>query len=232
MIKLLKLFILLIVLNTNVFATTFVPLTIKKQINSADGIVVGEVVNTTSYEHKSGKIFTRAFVKADRWIGSKVDNNHIEINYPGGKLGSKVFKVFGAPNFESGEKVVLFTKDINGQTFINNLGLGKFSVKNFGKSQIMVNQVFPNMPEVGQMEIESFYQLTESIKQQKFSQRFKDKYERNIEKQTVLKTETNSRKIASIDKKQDREGLADYWLVIILGILGVAVSLVRKKSEQ
>ena len=233
MIKLLILFVLLSLTNTWVFATTFVPLSIKKQIQSSDGIVIGEVINTTSYEHESGRVFTRAFVKADKWMGNRVSNNHIEINYPGGKIGTQVFKVHGAPKFENGEKVVLFTKNLNGNVFVNNLGLGKFSVKNFGKSQIMVNQVFPNMPEVGQMEIESFYQLSVSIKQEKFNERFKNKYERNIEKQTsIKKVDSNSRKIASIKKNKEKDELATYWLVIVLGLLSIGVSILRKKSEQ
>lgn len=234
MIKLLKLLVMLVFVNTSVFATTFVPLTIKNQINSADGIVVGEIVNTTSYEHESGRIHTRAFVKADKWIGNKVKNDHIEINFPGGKIGSQVFQIHGAPRFENGEKVVLFTKKINGNVYVNNLGLGKFSVKNLGKTQIMVNQVYPNMPEVGQMEMGAFYRLSENLKNRKFSERFKNKYERNIEKQTMIKTrKSNSRQVASIEpKKKEKNELADYWLVILLGALSMGYSFMRRKPEQ
>ena len=119
MAKLLLLLCLTVISNTLVFATTFVPLTIKKQIEDSDGVVVGEILNISSYQKENGQIYSRAFIKAEKWIGAKVENDHIEISFPGGKLNGRVFKVFGAPQFENGEKVVLFTRNINNQSFVN-----------------------------------------------------------------------------------------------------------------
>lgn len=233
MIKSLLLFVILVISNTLVFGTTFVPLTIKNQIQSSDGVIVGEIINISSFQKENGHIYSRAFIKADKWIGAEVDNDHLEVIFPGGKLGGKVFKVFGAPKFENGEKVVLFTKNLNQKIYVNNLGLGKFSVKNLGKTQIMVNQIFPNLPEVGQMNLAAFVNLTESLKNDKFSERFKNKYERNIEKQTMIKSrKDNFRKVASIEKTKNKNEIADYWLVIVLGIISFGYTLMRRKSEQ
>ena len=234
MAKLLITIILFSLFNSLVFATTFAPLSIKKQIIQSDGIVVGEVINVSSYNNEKGQIVSSAFIKVDKWMGSPVKNNHIEVNFPGGKVGGKAYKVFGAPKFVNGEKVVIFTRNVENQSFVNNLGLGKFSIKNLGKTQIMVNQIFPNLPEVGQMNFNSFVKLTESLKQKRFNERFKNKYERNIEKQTMINSKSSpSRKIASINKKtkKDKNELADYWLVILLGLISVGYSLIRRKSE-
>lgn len=229
----------LLVLSTALFlaealATTFVPITIKKQITESTGVIIGEAISINSEKDENGRINTRVFLKADKWIGANVENNHVEVFYPGGRVGDEVYKILGAPEFKIGEKVVLLTKKIQGKDFVQNLGLGKFSLKNLGRTQLLVNQIYPNRPEVGQMRLSNFLDLTQEIKGKKFSERFKNKYELNIEKQTSLNASYSGRSIASVSsaKEKEKNKLPDYWLVIILGVCGVGYTMFRKKSND
>jgi len=217
-----------------VSATTFVPQTIKDQLVESSGIVVGEVISIRSEQEPDGRIYSMAFIKADKWLGADVKSDHIEVYFPGGKVGDLVSKIEGAPKFNTGEKVVLFTKNIQNKSYVLNLGMGKFSIKNLGKTQIMVNQIFPQTPEVGQMKLKNFYQLARNLKGKKFSERFKNKYELNIEKQTnIQKSKRVGRKIASVsEKEQDKNKVPVYWLVILLGIVGCSYSFLRKRSSD
>lgn len=235
MLKSLKLLSFLLVLfSTSAIATSFAPVTIKKQISEANGIIVGEAISVNSERELDGRIYTRVFIKADKWLGANVENDHIEVYYPGGKVGDEVYKIMGAPEFIVGEKVVLLTKKKQDKNYVLNLGLGKFSIKNLGRTQLMVNQIFPNLPEVGQMKLDNFFELAQDLKGKKFSERFKNKYELNIEKQTTMRSSSLSRSIASVEsaKEKERNKLPDYWLVIILGVCGVGYSLFRKKSNE
>jgi hypothetical protein len=224
----------LLLMTTATNATTFIPVTIKKQIVESSGIIEGEVLAISSEESRDGRIYSRVFLKANKWLDTDVENNHIEVFYPGGKVGDHVYKIQGAPEFKVGEKVVLFTKKLEDKNYVMNLGLGKFSIKNLGRTQLIVNQIYPNRPEVGQMRLSNFYELAQEIKGKKFSERFKNKYELNIEKQTSLNRTSEGRSIASIasEKAKEKDRLPDYWLVIILGFCGVGYSLFRKRSNE
>ena len=219
------------VMSSFVYATTFVPISIKKQIKESDGLIQGEVISVTS-EKNGNRIVSKVTLLADKWIGLKPDENFIDIYYPGGKIGETVFDVKGSPKFDVGENVVLFTKKHKEKNWVNNLGLGKFSLKIMGDKKVLINQIFPGHPEVGQMRIDKFYDLSEWVKKQKFEERYKDKYELNLDKesQALYKRKIRGRSIASIGEKDESQNkLPAIWLVVILGGLGIAVGVIRKK---
>jgi hypothetical protein len=215
-------------------ATTFVPLPIKQQIQEAQGIVEGEVVAVNSQELQDGSIATRIFLRADKWVGLSPESDHIEVYFPGGHIGDKVHKIEGAPEFQIGEKVVLMTQNIENQIWIQNLSLGKFSIKKFGLNDIVVNSVFPNHPQAGQMSLKAFHELVQSIKKEEVQVRFKDKYERNHEKYHAVKSlhNNNSRKIASVEDETEKNNFNTYWLVFILGFIGAIFSFVKIRKNH
>lgn len=211
-------------------ATTFIPVSIKKQIVESDGIVKGEVVTTSSFEDESGKILTRVFLRADKWIGVKPEESHLEVFYPGGKIGDKVQLVYGAPKFKTGEKVVLFLKEGQDHLWVQNLALGKFMIKKYGSVDILINSVFPNHPEAGQIPLTNFYELTKVIKKKDFRERFKDKYEIEAEKAVYNRGDKKSRAIASLQHKRE-DNLSVGWLLALLGIMGGVFSFLRRKQD-
>ena len=237
------LYILLVgLISSHSFATSFVPVSIKNQLKESDGLVHGEVFEIVSIK-KDEQIITRVTILADKWIGLEVEENFTEIYYPGGEFENQVSTIGGSPSFQIGETVVLFTKKHKGLNWVHNLGLGKYSVKRIGTRQVIVNQVFPSHPQIGQMNMKKFIGLSEWVKREKFTHRFKDKYELNLEKRVRVKvSKTKSgREIASIkgrspqnraENKESSNRLPAYWLVLILGALGLIVGVIRKNHHE
>jgi hypothetical protein len=215
-------------------ATSFIPITIKKQISESHGVVKGEVSSIEPFENENGEIITKIELFSDKWIGVQAMDSRIDVYFPGGQIGDKIQEIQGAPQVEIGENIVVLTKKINGQNWVQNLGLGKFSIKRVGSNYILVNQIFPKIVNVGQIPLTKFLTLTERLKKKKFTERFKDKYELSKEKQAKLHMykKKPTRKIASVDGNEEKpEKLASFWLVLILGAMGLLFGIKRKKSE-
>lgn len=230
--NILKLFIFL--MSFQAIATTFVPISIKKQIKESDGLVKGEVTAIESIIHQ-GKIATKVTLHADKWIGLDPDEyGFVDLYYPGGQVDDQVVEVGGSPQFDLGEDVILFVKLHKKNYWVNNLGLGKFSIKKIGPKEIIVNQIFPNHPNVGQMRLTKFYELSQWVKKDKFTERFKDKYELNQEKHSrnFHQGKRKGRSIASVTGKEklEQHKFSAIWLVLILGLLVLLFGFLRKKT--
>lgn len=229
--------LLILSLSSVAFATVFKPLSIKKHLQESSGVIEGEVISMTSEFDENNKIITRVKVKAQKWIGDYyIEDQEVSLYYPGGQVGKKGRFIEGSPKFSIGEKVVLLTKQANDYQWISNLGLGKYSVKRLGSEEIIVNQIFPKEPTMGQMLLKDFYQIASDIKQKKFQHRFKEKYEVYHKEETVKPNPNQpfvGRKIASIqtDESQKASRLSPGWLVFLLALLGVAVGVLRIKRS-
>jgi hypothetical protein len=222
-----------------VTATVFRPMSIREQLREASGFVYGEVLVSESLRDKNGQIITKVTLKANKWLGKlRPSSDKLEVYFPGGKMGSRVQKVHGAPKLVPGEKVVLLTQFNQGKNWVLNLGLGKFSVKRIGAHEIIINQIFPGKPDIGQIALADFFKMAEHIKQKKISVRFKNKYEIISDKEFYAHTnnkedKSTGRKIASIEEENTRSSnkLETYWLVLILGFLGLFVAFMRKRTR-
>lgn len=227
--------ILLTFLGLQCFATTFAPMSVKDQLLSSKGVVQGEVLSTTSLRDPKFGIVTKAFIRADMWMGTDVSNGHVELFFPGGSLGEEARRVPGAPRFSIGEKVVVFTSSHENKNWVYNLGLGKFSLKKVGTSFVMVNQVFPQVPDVGQMVFRNFVDMAQRLKGEKFQKRFKDKYERAVENKASHQIKSaNSRSIASASSSsvQVADENSSFWLVLLLGAMGFTFRLSSRKNKS
>lgn len=222
-----------------VTATVFRPMTIREQLQESSGFVYGEVLANESLRDKNGQIITKITLRANKWLGKlHPSSDKLEVYFPGGQIGSRVQKVHGAPRLVLGEKVVLLTHFNEEKNWILNLGLGKFSVKRIGTHEIIINQIFPGKPNIGQIALSDFFKMAEHVKQKKISVRFKDKYEIINDKEfyahtNYKKEERNGRKIASIKDENINSSnkLEPYWLVLILGLLGLFVAFMRKRTR-
>ncbi len=216
------------------WATTFVPVSIKKQIKESDGFVYGEVLAVES-EMENEVIHSKVTLRANKWMGLTPEEDLIEVYFPGGKVGDQVFQVHGSPKFEIGEGVVLLTKQHKNKMWVNNLGLGKYSAKKIGEKTLIINQIFPGHPAIGQIALKNFYELAEWVKKDKFQERFKDKYEINYEHQLKIKKRRRapSRAIASDNSNinsEEHHSNEPYWLVLVLAAMGVAMGILRNRA--
>jgi hypothetical protein len=233
-----KLWILFVFLqSTLAFGSTFVPVSIKKQIKEADGLVYGKVINSSAVAIEHGEIATKVFLRLDKWIDVEPSNNHLEVYYPGGVLGDRATRVEGTPTFKLGEDVVLFIgKDQKGRSWVRNLGVGKYSEKSIGKKKILVNQMYPFHPQMGQMPSSYFFQLAERVKNKKFKERFKDKYEiqQAKKKRTVSASLGVGRAVASTGSNVPAEkesNFSVFWLLTILGLMGGVAAFKNKRHQ-
>jgi hypothetical protein len=230
-----KCLILFILFSIQVSATTFVPLSIKKQISDSSGVLVGEVINSQAFETKDGQILTKIFLKANKWIGVNPDHYHTEVYFPGGTVGDKSVQVSGTPKFVMGEQVVLMLKNYQGKNYLMNLGLGKFSIKKFGNTKILVNAIFPKEPKVGQMPLETFYKLAKRIKGERFQTRFKDKYELQVESESrKVKVDKRGRKIASVESRitQEDSKASTIWILLLFALFGAVFTLLKMQNKE
>lgn len=225
---------LVIYFSFNLYASTFLKVSIKDQVKYSDNIIIGEVLGLES-EVQDNFIITKLSLRADKWLSSTTHSEVVELSFPGGQVGDKFLKIEGAPEFSKGEKVLIFAKDDNGQLWINNLGLSKFTIKNLGKSKIIVNQIFPDIPDVSQMQLSTFYKLVEDVKGVKLQERRIDKYESSIKKHSYIDKENSkgSREPASInnvDKAYDHK-FTIFWLLILLSSLLILKKVINKKDD-
>lgn len=220
-------------ISTGSLATTFIPVSIKKQIKESGKIVEGRVISQEAKREK-GMIVSSIQLLADKWVGIQMDSDIINVHFPGGQMGDEVYKVEGSPEFELGEKVVLMLVEQDGKFWVNNLGLGKYSIRSLGKQDVLVNQIFPNHPKVGQISVDKFHRLTEWVTKKKFKERFKDKYEINKDKaqRSRVMHRNLGRSVASFEdvSRGEKESIPAIWLVFILGILGGIVRIIRRNS--
>ena len=225
----LSLLIISMLYIANVFGTTFVPISIKTQINEANSIVYGEVLSKEPETNEEGLVVTKFVLKLDRWIGlENFEGKELSVFTPGGKLKEQVVEIPGAAKMNLGEKVMLLLgKDETENYWVKNLGLGKYSAKKIGNGIVLVNQVFPMDPKIGQIRMERFVGLAERLKKQEFKVRFKDKYEIQAEKQVKYRklTKGKGRNIASVEASEHANSKMNaLWLVLILGLLGGATA--------
>lgn len=223
---------ILALVSFSVRATVFSPVPIKRQIKESTGFVKGQVLSLSVEDHQElGKV-TRVFLRADAWNGEEVKNNHIEIFYPGGEAGPESVRVHGAPKFTPGEKVVVFYNEREKKNWVSNLGLGKFSIKKLGQVEFMVNDIFPRMPNVGQMPLRGFFQLATDISEAPLKKRFKNKYERNAQRSKRSRRSLKRGRLPASASPSDAKRPSPLWLVLLLGAGGIFVRAFKWRRRQ
>ena len=215
-------------------ATSFVPLSIKDQIKDSDGVIHGKVESLEPVSGENGRIFTKVSIRPEKWLAlERPENSLFEVYYPGGVIDGVAQLTHGSPKFELGEEVVLLVRKKSGSMWVNNLAMGKYDIKRVGDKRALINNVFPGRPNIGQMEMDSFFILAQEIKGQKVSYKFKTKAE--VLAQQVENNTRRGRKIASINNEasQFSEGSDSsqgmLWPVLLLGFIFIGVSFIRRR---
>lgn len=226
------LFILSFTIMLPAIASTFVPLTMKSQIKESDGIVIGEVLSTESIE-ENDKILSRVTLKLKNWINVEPQDYEVELYFPGGTVQNRTVKVSGSPKFVLGEEVMVFTKAIKNKMWVQNLGLGKFKIQKVGSSKVLINQIFPNHPLVGQMTLNKFLKLSEKVKKKNFTNRWLHIDEVEKDNKVVGRQLKNTRAISSIEEVENtKEHVKNTtWLLLFMASLFVIYLFIRKRSS-
>jgi hypothetical protein len=111
-------------------ATTFVEVDDAELLRSSEIVLVGTVTGVEASEpDATGAIYTYVHVQPDRIIKGDLDGGPVVLREPGGRFGDQEERIFGAPEFWTGERVLLFlTRNPDGTLRTNNLSMGKYSL--------------------------------------------------------------------------------------------------------
>lgn len=220
------------------WSTTFALQPIDQQIKEADGIVIGHFLSSKSISLENGSLATQMIFKVQQEWGMQSDLfglDEVIVHYPGGKLKGKHVQVQGVPRFVVGEKVALFTRNVENRYWGHNLGFGTFKIVNYGNETMLVNTLFPEDARVGQVKLNAFEFKIKQIKGSGLK----------IVRQELPSAVTGERVPASLlegkkrsiaskidqeDNREDQSGLSVYWLMAVLALAGGMSRLFRAKD--
>lgn len=234
--------LVLILMCLNTYATTFQVQSVPKQLKESDGLLQGYFLKSRPIKLDDGRIATQMIFKMTREQGLQSDfygMDEIIVHYPGGTIAEETLEIQGVPKFNVGEHVVVFTKNVNNRYWGLNLGMGTYKIINYGQDKMLINTLFPNHPEMGQMKLEQFEKLVKEIKGGSLKQVVKADYPTETNTQTrapAANNEAKTRTIASENEEVDNNtagtSMQIFWLVTFLGILGAYFGRKNQKTTK
>jgi hypothetical protein len=231
----------LVLIPLSLEATTFQLVPTETQMREADGIIIGHYLKSKSVKLENGTIATQMVFKMEKEYGLRSDffgMDEVIVHYPGGSMDGVTRKVEGVPQFIGGEKVALFTKNIDNRYWGLNLGFGSYKVISYGKDVILVNTLFPENAQIGQIKLQEFEQMIKTIKGSNLkvvqSAQFLDNPTAFANRAPASVPEGKNRSIAS--KNDEREdgsesrSLNVFWLIGFLAFCGGIFRMSRQKK--
>lgn len=237
--------LLLLIMSVPVYATVFQKQPLQQQIRESDGIVVGHYLRQKGVMLEDGSIATQMIFKMNKEVGLQSElfgMDEVIVHYPGGRIKDQIVKVEGVPSFIPGESVVLMVKSKKDRYWGMNLGFGTFKVINYGNEKIIINTIFPEDRNVGQVKYEDFEKIVKRLKGSGLKvvhapayQIETDQIEETREPASLIQP-AKIRAIASkSDKTENTEsspGFSNLWLVLILAVMGGTFRFMRTKEAK
>ena len=220
-------------------ATTFIPLTLDKQVESA-GLGAEVVLQSyNSYKSSYGYIATEynfQIVESFNFNPSEKENGLVKFSLPGGTIDGVTAMVDGAPNFKPGEKIFLLLKRVNNKIYLSNFTLGKFNIEKIDGEEYYVNEVFPKVPNVGRIKkttminlMKNKWKMVDEIKNSKLQ-------DKSGSPDTVVVTtpEVKKERKPSSLSQNDEIDYSKFYIygLAILGIIFSALLILGKKDEK
>lgn len=122
-----------IVFISTLFSQLLPPIGEKELVNDSTHIAIGTVTKLECFwfQHNRSKIIcTKVFIEPENVIKGKLDKNEMVIYTPVGSLDGIETRIVGAPEYEIGERVLVFC-DIQKEGYFKNYAsyLGKKTIK-------------------------------------------------------------------------------------------------------
>ena len=234
MLKYLSIFLFLPIMA---MATIFQAQPIERQIMESDGVLVGYYLKKKSIRLDDGTIATQMFFKMNSESGLNSEYfglDEVIVHYPGGNYEGKNTKIDGVPMFIAGERVVLFIINKSFRYWGMNLGFGAYKVINYGKEEMLVNYIFPEHPQVGQVKMDYFKDSIKKIKGSSLKNVYSQSMPYNSPSLNRLPASNQlARKMASkennVSESQPERIVEIFWLLLGLAVLGGTFRIVRQK---
>jgi hypothetical protein len=225
--------------SASVTATTFIPTTLDKQVLSASAGAVVSLLKFKSFKGNGGYVQTEYTFKVHQGMNlssEELDHGTLSITLPGGSFEGVSTVVDGGPEFITGEKIFLLLKRVNNKIYLSNFTVGKFSIKKIEGSEYFVNDVFPNMPNVGIIKKE---QMLDLMKSQWRELNIETILSNQKKVKTVWQSSTPSKIPPKFEKRKERKPAAQEdgydvgkFVVYFLSLIGIVFSLLLLKSRK
>lgn len=224
------------------WSTTFSPKPISNQLDNSYGVLYGTFNGKDYKKLSSGEIVTEASFTIREMVGIEiseiVNKNNFKVMYPGGKWQDRDYNVIGTPTFKYKEEVVLLIKRGRYGFVLNNLGMGKYSVKYKGGKKYLISDIFPDNPLMGEFLFSDF--------EEKLIERFNEPLkhvnpDHSVKKQLVSKNYQHKniaqgRSIASrspaSEKTSSENSRASIWGIVSLLVFLLGASIVMAKKKR
>lgn len=221
--------------SVNSQATSFARVSIPQQLAEADSVIIGHYLEEKSIQIEDGTIATQMVIKLSQEFGLNSELLGLEevyLHYPGGSWNGERTFIEGTPRFIVGERVAILARHIDNRLWGLNLALGSFKVLSYGKETLLVNGVFPEDPELGQIAITDFENMVKEVKGS--SLKWVKAHQSMNEK---LTSKGKNRSIASIDTIEENESETSsqpgpFWLLVFLAVAGAFTRYRVKRSRR
>jgi hypothetical protein len=232
-------FLFVLLFSVPVWATTFQVQNVDQQLKHADGVFIGHYLKKKFVQLEDGKVATQMVFKMRKEHGLQSEllgMDEVLIHYPGGKWKDQIVEVQGLPEFNPGEHVVIFTKNIDNRYWGLNLGMGTYKIVRYGQDSMMVNSIFPHNPEMGQVKLEEFEKIVRQVKGSSLKvvtvQQYPIEREQEMRK-PASQSEGKNRTVAGGSEEGENNpaesGIHPMWLLAFLGMLGASFRLSRQR---
>jgi len=234
------LFFLILLLSFSATATVYQKQSVESQIKESTGIIYGHFLKKRYVEMENGEIATQMIFKMDKEIGIDSEifqSEEVIVHYPGGRIGQREVYVEGLPQFVSGEKAVVFIKNHKGRFWGLNLSLGVYKVVTYGQQPILINSVFPEDLEMGQISWFAFERLVKELKNLDFKKvsYIVEPVRTSRAPASIASDAENSRSIAHIASQSENNEMPNhistFWLIVIFGVMGTLFTLARTSKK-
>ncbi|WP_417337161.1 hypothetical protein [Halobacteriovorax marinus] len=240
-----KISILFLFLNVSVFSTTFIPLSLDKQLEDANGVLRAKFSSLEYKKVSNDRIITEATFKIVESIGIKqseiINKNNFKVIYPGGKWQDLDYRVSGAPSFKPNEEALLILKKTSMGYAVKGLGMGKYKIIETEDGEFYQSSVFPKHPSLGRITEDDF----DSALIRKFGadlQKVKsDKFVNIPVQKEVVEKNKSGRFPASVERgpaqveldstKEASQSSNPIWIVVLFSLLGaISVYTIRRSK--
>jgi hypothetical protein len=229
-------------LSVEIHAEANGPIPFDQQIKEADGIIVGHYLRRKSIQLEDGSIATQMIFKMNLEYGVQSEFFGMEeviVHFPGGTFNGRNVKVETTPDFVSGENVVLMIKNSFDRFWALNNGIGAFRLINYGKNKVLINSIYPDNGEFGQVKIDDFEKSVREIKGTglKMVHSLEQLEEESLKKRDRIPASGTSKGpllVVSGQKTEEEKimttGISSLWLLMILASMGGLFRIFKKKQ--
>jgi len=121
-------------------ATVFVPMRTEDLARTSSAVVIGTVGDVAGVE-RGGNIFTRIELAVEELVAGSLPADRVTLDEPGGVVNGRREVVFGAPQYQPGEHVLVFVSARRDGTWrTTQLALGKYRLETDAAGTVVATQ--------------------------------------------------------------------------------------------